>query len=89
MAGVQRLDDSEHLGATKLTDDHPVGPQSQCGSDQLDQFDGSYAVCRSISGFESNGMPTFEYQFGRVFDHNNPIGRIGETHQTGEQRCLP
>ena len=89
VAGVQRLDEGEHLGAAHLADDQAVGTQPQRGAHELLERDRRWAVDGGRAGLEPEEVNGGRQQLGGVLDRDDPLARSATRPSSGvEQRRL-
>ena len=88
VAGVQRLDEGEHLGATHFSDDQAVGTQPQRGAHELLERDRWWTVDGGRAGLEPEEVHGGRQQLGGVLDRHDPLTRSHATERGVEQRRL-
>ena len=73
MAGVQRLDEREHLGPADLADDEAVGSQPQRRAHQLLERDRRRAVRARRPGLEAHEVVGGGQQLDGVLDRDDAL----------------
>ena len=88
VAGVERGQQVDHLGAAHLADHQPVGPHPQRLPDQGAQVDRAGALDVGGPALERDDVRMVGAQLGGVLDEDEPLGRIDQGEQGREQRGL-
>ena len=75
MAGVQRLDERQHLRSAHLADDEAVGPQPQRRAHELVERHGGRAVGCRRPGLQAHEVIGGREQLGGVLDGDDALAR--------------
>ena len=88
MAGVERPDQVERLRPTNLTDDYPVGPESERRSQQRadGHLTGALGIC--WMSLEPDHM-AWQPELGRVLDGHDPLAGRDQSPEEIEEGGLP
>ena len=89
VAGVHRLEHVERLGATRLTDDHPVGPHAQRVAHELADLDLALALDVRRTRLERADVLLREPELLGVLDRDDAVVVGNERRHDVEQRRLP
>ena len=88
VAGVERGQEVDHLGAADLADDQPVGSHPQRLADQRAQLDRARALDVGRPALEPDDVRVVGTQLGGVLDEDQPLGRVDQREQRREQGGL-
>ena len=76
VAGVHRLDRGEHLGATELADDEPVGSEPERGAHERRELDARQPVGRRRPRLEPHRVETLERELSRARRYDRPLALV-------------
>ena len=88
VAGVERGQQLDDLGAAHLADDEPVGPHPQRLADQGAQGDLAGALDVGRAGLEADHVRVVGAELAGVLDQDQPLGRRRPAKQGVQQRGL-